>query len=94
LLTRNTQINHAGITPYVTAVNRVFESPGIARFWSPFTAAGRAALDAVITRQAQIIAYIDDYKLLMFATLAVAPLLLIFKKPSGEGVQHHTTIVE
>jgi DHA2 family multidrug resistance protein len=94
LLTRNTQINHAGITPSVTAVNRVFENPGIAQFWSPYTAAGRAALDAVITRQAQIIAYIDDYKLLMFATLAVAPLLLIFKKPSDKGVQHHATVVE
>jgi hypothetical protein len=30
---------------------------------------------AMITRQAQIIAYIDDFKLLMIATLAVIPLL-------------------
>jgi hypothetical protein len=29
----------------------------------------------MITRQAQIIAYIDDFKLLMIATLAVIPLL-------------------
>jgi MFS transporter, DHA2 family, multidrug resistance protein len=49
------------------------------------TAAGRTALDAVVTQQAQIIAYIDDYKLLMIATLA--PLLVIFKKaqPSSGG---------
>jgi hypothetical protein len=32
-----------------------------------------AAPGAVITRQAQIIAYIDDYKLRMIATLAVIP---------------------
>jgi hypothetical protein len=38
------------------------------------------ALDAAITQQAQIIAYIDDYKLLMIATLAVIPLLIVFKK--------------
>ena len=44
------------------------------------TAAGRAALDAVVTRQAQIIAYIDDYKMLMIATLAVLPLLMVFKR--------------
>jgi MFS transporter, DHA2 family, multidrug resistance protein len=49
------------------------------------TAAGRAALDAVITEQAQIIAYIDDYKLLMIATLAVIPLLLVFRKASAGG---------
>ena len=80
LLTRNTQINHADIAQHVTAVNRAFENPAVAQFWNPLTAAGRAALDAVITQQAQIIAYIDDYKLLMIATLVVIPLLLVFKE--------------
>jgi MFS transporter, DHA2 family, multidrug resistance protein len=94
LLTQNTQINHAGIVPSVTAVNRAFENPTIAQFWNPVTAAGRAALDAVITRQAQIIAYIDDYKLLMLATLAVVPLLVVFKKPSGGGGQDHAEVAE
>ncbi len=85
LLTRNTQVNHADIVQHVTAVNRAFESPSVAHFWSPLTAAGRAALDAVVTRQAQIIAYIDDYKLLMIATLAVIPLLMVFRKPSAHS---------
>jgi MFS transporter, DHA2 family, multidrug resistance protein len=82
LLIRNTQVNHASITQNVTAVNRAFENPNVAHFWDPLTGAGRAALDAVITEQAQIIAYIDDYKLLMIATLAVLPLLVVFNKPS------------
>jgi MFS transporter, DHA2 family, multidrug resistance protein len=84
LLVQNTQANHAAIVPSVNAVNRAFENPLIAQAWNPLTAAGRAALDAVITRQAQIIAYIDDYKLLMIAALAVIPLLVVFKKPSGQ----------
>ena len=88
LLTTNTQINHADIVQHVTSVNRVFEHPTIAQFWNPLTAAGRAALDAVVTQQAQIIAYIDDYKLLMIATLAVIPLLVVFKRPSGGGGGH------
>ena len=83
LITRNTQANHAAIVPNVTAVNRGFEHPAIAHAWDPLTAAGRAALDAVITKQAQIIAYIDDYKFLMIATLAVLPLLIVFRKPAG-----------
>ena len=74
LLTQNTQVNHADIAQHVTAVNRAFEEPTIAQFWNPVTAAGRAALDAIVTREALIIAYIDDYKLLMIATLAVIPL--------------------
>jgi DHA2 family multidrug resistance protein len=77
----NTQANHAAIAPSVNAVNRGFEHPLIAQAWNPLTAAGRAALDAVITRQAEIIAYIDDYKLLMIAVLAVIPLLIVFRKP-------------
>jgi len=85
LLIRNTQVNHADITRTITAANPMLADPAIARFWNPFTAAGRAALDAVITRQAEVIAYIDDYKMLMIATLAIIPLLLVFKKPAGGG---------
>jgi MFS transporter, DHA2 family, multidrug resistance protein len=92
LLTRNTQVNHAAIAQHVTAVNRTFDDQTIAQFWDPVSAAGRAALDAVITRQAQIIAYIDDYKLLMVATLAVIPLLIVFKKSSGGGADHAVVV--
>jgi DHA2 family multidrug resistance protein len=94
LLTHNTQVNHADIAGHVTAVNRMFENPAIAQFWNPLTAAGRAALDAVITRQAQIIAYIDDYKLLMLTTLAAVPLLIVFEKPSGGGGSDHASAME
>jgi len=93
LITRNTQINHADISQHVTAVNRAFENPAIAQFWNPLTAAGRAALDGVITRQAQIIAYLDDYKLLLIATLAVIPLLAVFKR-SGSSGAGGTTVMD
>jgi len=85
LITRNTQINHAGISQHVTAVNRAFEKPSIAHLWNPLTAAGRAALDGVVTQQAQIIAYLDDYKLLLIATLAVIPLLAVFRRSAAAG---------
>ena len=54
-------------------------APPVVRVWNPFSAAGRATLDHVVTQQAQIIAYVDDYRLLMFATLAVIPMLLVFQ---------------
>jgi MFS transporter, DHA2 family, multidrug resistance protein len=87
LLTTNTQVNHADIAANVNAVNRLFENTAVAQFWNPLTAAGRAALDSVVTNQAQIIAYIDDYKLLMIATFAVFPLVLLFKRPNNSGAQ-------
>jgi DHA2 family multidrug resistance protein len=92
LLTQNTQANHAEIVQHVTAVNRTFENPAIAQFWNPATDGGRAALDAMITTQAQIIAYIDDFKLLMIATLVVIPLLLVFKQASGGGGDHPVAV--
>jgi DHA2 family multidrug resistance protein len=92
LLTTNTEVNHADISAYVTPVNRAFEEPAVRQFWSPLTDAGRAALDALVTQQAQVIAYIDDYKLLLIATLALFALLVIFKKSGGSAGQ--TTPVE
>jgi DHA2 family multidrug resistance protein len=83
LITHNTQINHAHLTQYVTAAHQSLAGPGAAHYLDPLSAGGRAALDALITRQAQIIAYIDDYKLLLLATLAAVPLLLMFKRSSG-----------
>jgi DHA2 family multidrug resistance protein len=66
----------------------------MARFWDPVSAAGRAVLDAMVTQQAQIIAYMDDYKLLMIATLAAIPLLIIFKKPPRSATADPVHAVE
>jgi len=48
----------------------------------------------MITQQAQIIAYIDDYKLLMIAMLVVIPLLVVFKRTSGGNGDDHTLAME
>ncbi len=88
LITRNTQINHAHLSHYITAASAALQSPPVAHLWNPMSAAGRAALDALITQQAQIIAYVDDYKLLLLTTLAAVPLLMIFKRGAGAGASH------
>jgi DHA2 family multidrug resistance protein len=38
-------------------------------------------LDNEVTRQALMIGYVDDFKLMMLVTLAVIPLLLFLRKP-------------
>jgi MFS transporter, DHA2 family, multidrug resistance protein len=88
LLTENTQANHADIAGYVTPFNRILEMPAIAHAWSPWTAMGRAALDAEVTRQASIIAYIDDFWLMMVLALVSIPLVLLLRKGSGGGSDH------
>jgi DHA2 family multidrug resistance protein len=94
LLTRNTQVNHADIGQYVTAVNPLLSEPTITQFLNPSTPAGRAALDALVTEQARIIAYIDDYKVLMMATLLVVPLLIVFKRPARRSDPGQAMAVE
>ena len=81
LLVGNTQVNHAEIGAGVSAANPLFRAPGIAHFWTPLTAQGRAWLDAEITRQAATIAYIDDFKLLMLIALLSMPLVLLLRQP-------------
>lgn len=80
LLTTNTYITsrYRNLT-YVDPMNQLCDAPNIAQFWNSQTATRRAA------HQAQIIAYIDEYKLLMIATLAVVPLIVIFKNSAGRG---------
>jgi MFS transporter, DHA2 family, multidrug resistance protein len=82
LLARNTQIAHAGIVEHVTPFNGLFRDPSVARMWNLATEAGRAALNAEITRQATIIAYVDDFKLMMLVSLAAIPLVLLLRRPA------------
>ncbi|HZS83223.1 MAG TPA: MDR family MFS transporter [Stellaceae bacterium] len=84
LLVAEMQANHAAIVQHVTPFNRLFAAPAIAHFWSPVTAAGRAALDAQITSQATTIAYIDDFKLMMVIALIAMPMVLLLKKPARD----------
>jgi DHA2 family multidrug resistance protein len=48
----------------------------------------------MVTVQATIIAYIDDFKLMMILSLAAMPLLLLLRKPKGGGAPDHSIAVE
>ncbi|MGA2045841.1 MAG: DHA2 family efflux MFS transporter permease subunit [Roseiarcus sp.] len=94
LLTSNTQVNHADIAAYVTPFNHAFAAPAVIHALSPFTAAGRAALDGMITLQAVIIAYIDDFKLLMILSLMAMPLVLLLRRPATPAAVDHSVVVD
>jgi MFS transporter, DHA2 family, multidrug resistance protein len=88
LLTRNIQIVHAGlaqrISPYNSGADFAVQA-GHMDLTSPHTL---AVLNAEVTRQAAMIAYIDDFKLIMLMTLMLLPLLLLFRRArSGERGQ-------
>ncbi|MGX5800810.1 DHA2 family efflux MFS transporter permease subunit [Bradyrhizobium sp. Arg314] len=94
LLTQNQQINHANIATYVTPYNPAFADPAISQSLSPYTAAGRAALDGLVTLQATIISYVDDFKLMMILSLAAIPLVLLLRKPGTPAKIDHSAAME
>ena len=47
--------------------------------------AGRAALNAEITRQATIIAYSNDFKLMMLVALAAMPFVMFLRRARQQG---------
>jgi DHA2 family multidrug resistance protein len=77
-LTSKTTLMHARIMESVTPFNGALYMPDVVSTMNPNTDVGRAMLDAIVTKQAAIIAYQNDFKLLMYMTLATLPLLLIF----------------
>jgi MFS transporter, DHA2 family, multidrug resistance protein len=79
LLQTNTQVNHALIAADVSPFNRALQTGGASRFWDIGSLHGIALLDQEITRQARIIAYIDDFKLMLVLAVVVLPLLLFVR---------------
>jgi DHA2 family multidrug resistance protein len=72
LLVRNTQTAHASLAEHITTTN-----PSLLE--NVATPEAAAALNNEITRQASMIAYVDDFWLMFILTLCVIPLLLLIK---------------
>jgi EmrB/QacA subfamily drug resistance transporter len=81
LLVHNTQIMHAQIAESVTPFNRMLQTGGAYLMWNTATSQGLAALNAEVTRQASIIAYANDFKLMFFVCLPTALLLPLMRRP-------------
>jgi DHA2 family multidrug resistance protein len=86
VLTQSTQIMHAEIAANVTSFNRNLESGGAYLWWSTTNPQGIAALNTEVTRQAAIIAYVNDFKLLFIVSLFMLPLLLMMSWSKGNAV--------
>jgi hypothetical protein len=82
MLAHNTQALHAEIGASVTPFNRALQDGGVVhQYLNPATHHGAALLDQIINRQAQIIAYMDDYKMMIFTTLPAILLLFLMRRP-------------
>ena len=74
-LTNETIRAHANLANYVNPFNDALQAPVVSSILDTTTATGRAMLDRLVTEQAAIIAYANDFKLLMYLTMATIPLV-------------------
>ena len=74
LLTRNGQIEHSVLAGSATGLNRAFAASPAAEALLPTTAHGAQMLNLLVNNQSQIIAYGDDFMLMMLTSL---PMLLL-----------------
>ncbi|MEJ2375810.1 MAG: DHA2 family efflux MFS transporter permease subunit [Pseudolabrys sp.] len=90
-LTDETTYMHARLAAQVTPFNDALQFPEVHHFINMATQQGRAIMDLIITQQANLIAYLNDYKLLMVLTIATMPLVLIIsgssRTPSEEDLE-------
>ena len=85
LLARNIQTAHADLGSHVTAATgSVVDFSTIDRFQALGDTA-MTLLDAEVNRQAAMIAYVDDFWLMMWITLASAPLAFLMRGSKGRA---------
>jgi DHA2 family multidrug resistance protein len=81
LLAENTQIVHSRLVEHLRPDNPLAQAPYLTPPFSLATPSGIAALNAEATRQAAMVAYIDNFKLMMIIIITALPLLLLLRRP-------------
>ena len=91
MLTSNISTNHSELSEKITQFSDRLIDAGIDPM-SLVTPAGlqtAAQVDAMVTAQSMMIAYVDDFRLMFYITLCAAPLLLLLRyKRQAAGAGH------
>ncbi|MDP9084694.1 MAG: EmrB/QacA family drug resistance transporter, partial [Pseudomonadota bacterium] len=87
MLVRNSIVSHASLVERITTSSPAWNNPAVASAYHVNSPGGAALLDRVITQQAAMIAYINDFWLMLFLTLLVTPLLLFIRPPSRASMR-------
>jgi MFS transporter, DHA2 family, multidrug resistance protein len=83
-LTNKTTVMHARLAESVTPFNQALANPAAALL-DPATETGRALLEQLVSQQAAIIAYDNNFMLMMAMTLLAFPLVALVRVQRGLG---------
>ncbi|WP_075608330.1 DHA2 family efflux MFS transporter permease subunit [Alteromonas pelagimontana] len=80
-LAQSTQKNHAVFSEFINPYNFAFMQ-SVEQGVNATSAQGLATVNEMITSQAMTLGYLQDFRLMMWITLAAIPLLLLLKAPA------------
>jgi MFS transporter, DHA2 family, multidrug resistance protein len=80
MLARNLQANHAAFSAYINPFNLSLRQTVEAGTFDLGSSHGLATINDLVTRQAAALAYLQDFRMMMWVTLCALPLLLLLKR--------------
>ena len=89
---------HSQLAEKLTPFNDALRMPDVANMLSLTTQSGREALDGIITQQAAIMAYSNDFLIMTFVSLSAFPLLFLIRgakpAPAAAGHDEHAAVMD
>ncbi len=83
-LSQRTQVNHAAFADFINPFRFALHQTLDGSLLNTTTPQGLALVDALVNRQAIMLAYLQDFRLMMWITLATIPLLLLLRGPDKQ----------
>ena len=90
MVTSHTQVANAILTERVTPYNMAARDPAL--FHQLATRAGMLGVNGEVGVQASWLAYLDAFRVMMYGTLLVIPLLLLVRRAQGSSAPAHVVI--
>jgi DHA2 family multidrug resistance protein len=90
MFARNLQTSHADLSSHITSSSMAAIDPSTADRYQVLGEAGLRMVDLEVNRQAAMIAYLDDFQMMMWGLIVFMPLILLMKPPKmGDGQLPH-----
>jgi len=83
LLSRSTQINHQTLSAHMTPYNQAMQLSPLSTRMSLHNPHDLTLLNGLVTKQAAMIGFNNDFKLMMIISLAAIPLVLLMRPPKA-----------
>ena len=84
-LSSNVQANHAGLAQFIEPFSFALRQAAASGAVDPGSPLGLSLLDAEVTRQAATLAYLQDFRMMTWVTLAALPLVLLLRGRPSTG---------